>query len=130
MTYREFYTAVSNGEINDEVIAMAQTAITKLDERNAKRASKPSKQAELNAPIKEEIVTWLTENGTHIAREVGEALHLTTAKASALLGQLVKEERVSAEEIKVPKVGKRMAYTIKQNRKGHKSLFILEYNQT
>lgn len=113
MTYREFYTAVSNGEINDEVIAMAQTAITKLDERNAKRASKPSKQAELNAPIKEEIVTWLTENGTHIAREVGEALHLTTAKASALLGQLVKEERVSAEEIKVPKVGKRMAYTIK-----------------
>ena len=113
MTYREMYTAIVNGEINEEVIAMAQNAIAKLDERNERRASKPSKVAELNAPIKDEIVVWLGENGTHIAKEVGEALHLTTAKASALLGQLVKEERVSAEEIKVPKVGKRMAYTVR-----------------
>lgn len=113
MTYREMYTAIVNGEITEEVVAMAQNAIAKLDERNAKRASYQSETAKLNAPIKDEIVAWLTENGTHVAKEIGEALHLTTAKASALCGQLVKEERVSAEEIKVPKVGKRIAYTVR-----------------
>lgn len=112
MTYREFYNTVINGEVNADAIEFAKNAIAKLDERNAKRASQPSKQSVLNEPIKAEILAWLEANGTHLAKEVGEALHLTTAKTSALLGQLTKEGKVVAEEVKVAKVGKRMAYTV------------------
>lgn len=112
MTYREFYTAVANGTINDDVIAMAKASIVKLDERNAKRAGQPSKTAVANEPIKASIVEFLANGESHIAKEIAEALNLTTSKASALCGQLVKDGRLTATEVKVPKVGKRVAYTL------------------
>ena len=43
MTNREFYTAVIADTQNEELKAFATEAIAKLDERNAKRASKPRK---------------------------------------------------------------------------------------
>lgn len=113
MTYREFYTAVENGEHTDEMVAFAKTALAKLDERNAKRASKPSKTAVANEPLKASIVEWLAANeGKHIASEIGSALNLTTPKASSLCGQMVKAGTLNAEEVKVPKVGKRIAYSL------------------
>ena len=36
MTNREFYTAISNGEMNDELMAKATELIEKMDEANAK----------------------------------------------------------------------------------------------
>ena len=64
MTYREMYTNIINGDITEETVEMARTALAKLDERNAKRAGQPSKTAIANEPIKADIVAWLTENGT------------------------------------------------------------------
>lgn len=113
MTYREMYTNVINGTIDKETVEMAKTALAKLDERNAKRASKPSKTAVANEPIKASIVEWLTANeGKHIASEIGSALNLTTPKASSLCGQMVKAGTLNSEEVKVPKVGKRIAYSL------------------
>lgn len=112
MTYREMYTNIINGDITEETVEMARAALAKLDERNARRAGQPSKTAIANEPIKADIVAWLTENGTHIAKEVGEALGISTSKASALCGQLVKVGTLVPSEVKVPKVGKRIAYTV------------------
>lgn len=112
MTYRELYTNVIEGTITEETVEMAKSALAKLDERNARRAATPSKTAIANAPIKADIVAWLTENGTHIAKEIGEALNISTSKASALCGQMVKSGTLTATEVKVPKVGKRIAYTV------------------
>ncbi len=112
MTYREMYTNIINGTIDEETVAMAQSALAKLDERNARRASKPSKTALANEPIKASIVEFLGNGESHIAKEIGEALGITTSKASALCGQLVKVGTLTATEIKVPKVGKRVVYAL------------------
>lgn len=118
MTYREFYTAIVNGQMNEELQAFATEAIAKLDTRNANRASRPSKVALANEPIKAQILEFLANGETHIAKEIGEAVGITTAKASSLCGQLAKEEKVVATEVKLPKVGKRVAYTLAQGIKG------------
>lgn len=112
MTQREFYTAIVNGEMNEEVMAFATEGIAKLDARNAKRASTPSKTAIANEPIKASIVEFLGDGESHIAKEVGEALNISTSKASALCGQLVKVGTLTATEVKLPKVGKRVAYSL------------------
>ena len=127
MTYREFYTAIVNGEMNADLQEFATNAIAKLDERNAKRASKPSKTAVANEPIKASILEFLANGETHIAKEIGEAVGITTAKASSLCGQLAKEEKVVASKVKLPKIGERVAYTLAQSRgKGREiSLFFL-----
>ena len=112
MTYREFYTAIVNGEMNADLQNFARKAIAKLDIRNTKRASRPSKVAVANEPIKASILEFLANGESHIAKEIGEAVGITTAKASSLCGQLAKEEKVVASKVKIPKVGERVAYTL------------------
>lgn len=114
MTQREFFTAVMNGNITAEVQETAKGALAKLDERNAKRAAKPSKTAIENQPIKEAILVKLTENGKGMfSPDVAAALGISTAKASALLTQLVNDDKLNKSEVKVPKKGKMMFYSIK-----------------
>ena len=108
MTNREFFTAVMNGELNDEVKAHAEESIAKLDARNAKRKGEESKRAKENAPIKEAILKVLTsepKTASEIATEVG----ISTQKASALLRQI---EGLSVTEVKVPKKGKCKGYAL------------------
>ena len=108
MTNREFYTAVMNGTINEEVIAHASEAIVKLDERNAKRASKPSKVALANEPIKAKILEVLSTE-PKVASEIAELVGISTQKASALLRQI---EGLEISEVKVPKRGKMKGYAL------------------
>ena len=62
MTNREFYTAIVNGEMNDEIVAKATEEIAKLDARNAKRSATPSKKSLENEPIKAKIVEFLASD--------------------------------------------------------------------
>lgn len=113
MTNREFYTAVSNGTINDEVKEFATEAIAKLDARNANRSAKPSKTQQENAPIKQALLEYLSNNeGQFTEGQLGEALGITHNKAGALARQLVAEGVATSVEVKLPKVGKRKAYAI------------------
>ena len=113
MTNREFYTAIANGTINDEIVAFANASIEKLDARNATRNSKPSKVQMENAPIKQALVEYLTtHNGAFTEGDLGVALGVTHNKAGALARQLVAEGIAQVAEIKIPKVGKRKAYSI------------------
>lgn len=115
MTNREFLNTIIEANINDDLTTFATNALSKLDERNAKRASVPSKTAVANAPIKEAIVNFLRaeENRWASASEVGEAVEITTQKASALLRQLVADEAVESQEQKVPKKGRVKVYHAK-----------------
>ena len=118
MTNREFFTNISNGIINDEVIAHAKVAIAKMDTANENRKSKPSKTAIANEPIKQAIIALLTENGAMVASAIAQALtapeaEITTSKASALCGQLVKAEVLAVEDVKIPKKGTVKQYSIK-----------------
>ena len=114
MTNREFFEAIQNGTMNADVQAHAIAEIEKMNARNAKRAITPSKTAIANEPIKLKIIEFLTEKNEQILTSViGEAVGISTSKASALCKQLALDGKIVGEEVKVPKIGKRMAWKIK-----------------
>lgn len=113
MTNRDFYTIVAASDLPEDVRAFATAAIEKLDARNASRNSKPSKTQLENAPIKEALLAYLSENqGQFTEGELGAALNITHNKAGALARQLVAEGKATSAEVKLPKVGKRKVYSI------------------
>ena len=109
MTNREFFEAIVNGTINDEIKAHAHEAIEKLDARNARRANTPSKTAIANAPIIEAIKAILTTE-PQTAGMVAEKVEISVQKASALLRQIVANGDAFVTEVKVPKKGKQKGY--------------------
>lgn len=110
---REVLNAISTGIVDDDIKAWAKAQIEKMDARNAKRTSKPSKVAVANAPLKEAIYNYLVENdGKFTEAELGAVIESTHNKAGSLVRQLVAEGKVSVEEVKIPKVGKRKAYFV------------------
>ena len=111
MTNREFYNAIANGEINEEIIEKAKSEIVKLDERNAKRASKPSKKSIENEPIKASIREFLTD-GSHLASEIARGLGLSVSKVSALCRQMVGDGLLTVEDVKVKGKGMQKSYTL------------------
>ena len=114
MTNREFFEAVQKGTINADVQAHATAEIDKMNARNEKRATTPSKTAVANEPLKAKIIEFLTEKGEPILTSViGEAVEISTSKATALLKQLENDGKIIGEEAKVPKIGKRMVWKIK-----------------
>jgi len=112
MTNREFFTAITESAVSDELKDFAAAAIAKLDKRNTSRASKPSKTAIANAPIKEAIVAYLREHGQTTASTLATELGITTAKASALATQLKKEGLLVTSDVKVKGKGKVNGYSI------------------
>ena len=111
MTNREFYTMVANGTLTEEVIAKANEEIVKLDERNAKRASKPSKKSLENEPIKAKIVEFLA-SGSHLASEIASGCEISTSKASALCRQLVESGSLTVCDVKVKGKGTQKSYSL------------------
>ena len=111
MTNREFYTAIANGTINEEIVAHATSAIEKMDAANEARKNKPSKKATENAPIIESILGVLTTEPM-TAATVAEAVGISTQKASALLRQIVTNGDATSTEMKIPGKGTCKAYSL------------------
>ena len=108
MTNREFYTAVINGTITEEMQAFAHEAIAKLDERNRKRAETPTKKQIANAEIIVKIAEVLTEE-PKLASEIAEAVGISVSQASALAKKV---DGVTVTDVKVKGKGVRKAYSI------------------
>ena len=111
MTNREFYTAIVNGEMNDEIVAKATEEIAKLDARNAKRSSKPSKKSLENEPIKAKIVEFLA-SGSYLASEIASGCKIATSNASALCRQLVESGSLTVCDVKVKGKGTQKSYSL------------------
>lgn len=118
MTSRDFFTAIASNEaVATDLREYATEQIAKLDAKNAKRTSKPSKTQLANEPIKAAILAYLTEKGTaETAPNIAVALSteeapVTTQKVSALCRQLVADKAVEQTEVKVPKKGVLKAYS-------------------
>ena len=109
MTKREFYVAIANGEMNDEVKATAEEYIAKMDEANEKRKNTLSKKQEENEAVKVEMLTHLDAEAK-TATTIGELMGISTQKASALLRQLVNDGKATATEVKIPKKGTQKGY--------------------
>jgi hypothetical protein len=103
-------TAIANEPIEPEIIDFLTY---KMNARNKKRAVAPSKTAIANGPIKLKIVEFLTEKNEQILTSViGEAVGISTSKATALCKQLAEDGKIAGEEKIVPKIGKRMVWNI------------------
>lgn len=106
MTEREFLTAVlANASITEEVKAYAEEGIAKLDARNEKRKNTETKVQKENREKKGEILRLLAGTEGKVASEIAEALGISTQKASALCGQLAKDELLLVGEVKVKSKG-------------------------
>lgn len=108
MTNREFYTAISNGEMNDELMAKATELIEKMDEANAKRAQKvlEKKQAaeDEKAPIREALLNAMNEEGMTAAQLIeaaGLADEVKIASVPSLLKPFVLDGTVEKVDVKV-----------------------------
>lgn len=115
MTNREFYAAVINANVSDEVTAHAQAAVAKLDAaldaRKNKVSPKEAEKAAADAVIRESIfavVSELVQTEADIAAAVG----VTGPKARAELRKLVAEGRVVSTDVKVPGKGKCKGYLL------------------
>lgn len=108
MTNREFYTAISNGEMNDELMAKATELIEKMNETNAKRAQKvlEKKQAaeDEKAPIREALLNAMGDEAM-TASQLIEAAGLTdevkVASVPSLLKPFVLDGTVEKADVKV-----------------------------
>ena len=112
MTNREFFNAVIKADVNDELTKHATAELAKLDKRNAQRSSKPSKTQLENEPIKAHLLEILAVKPMTASEIHDTDPSLSSSKISTLCGQLAKEGKVSIQEIKVPKVGKRNQYSL------------------
>ena len=101
MTAREFYNAVAANNINDDVKAYAVASIEAMDAKNAARKDKPSKAQMENAPLKDKAFEILYAEGGKTAGEMGEAMGVTSSKASAVLKGLVADGRAKVSDTKV-----------------------------
>ena len=109
MTNREFYTAISNGEmIDDELMAKATELIEKMNKTNAKRAQKvlEKKQAaeDEKAPIRKALLDVMGDEGMTAAQLI-EAAGLTdevkVASVPSLLKPFVLDGTVEKVDVKV-----------------------------
>lgn len=99
MTKREFYTAVMNGQTNEDIMKFASELLSTLDSANAKsRSKRTEKRAEEDAPLMAKVVEFLhgqTEPVT--SSKVAEALEISNPKATALLKQI---DGIAVTEVK------------------------------
>ena len=106
MTIREFYTAISNGEMNDELMAKATELIEKMNETNAKRAQKVlgKKQAaeDEKAPIRKALLDVMGDEGMTASQLIEAAgLDIKVASVPSLLKPFVLDGTVEKVDVKV-----------------------------
>lgn len=116
MTKREFFVAVSENNITEEVIGMAHDLLESLDKSNAKRAAKAnSKKAEIQLPIinaardflAEHPKTFSTDLAAAISEELGE-----TVSVQRVCGVLLHSDEFEGESISVKGKGKQKAWSL------------------
>ena len=112
MTNREFFNAIINANVSEELTAHATAELGKLDARNKARSSKPSKIQLENEPIKAHLLEILAVKPM-TASEIHEVdASLSTQKISSLCRQLVEAGKLAVEDVKIPKKGKQKQYHI------------------
>lgn len=113
MTQREFYEKViATKGIAEELKTHAEGRIEALDKANANRSSKPTKKQTENEPIKAKILEYLVDHEKVVGADLATAIGENKSTVISLCTVLTKEGKLVKEEVKIPKVGKRVAYSL------------------
>jgi len=105
MTQREFFNAVINGTVTEEMVQFATESIEKLDARNSKRAEQ---RVDKHADERTAIAKVLTETPM-LASEIATATGFSTQKVSGLVKRI---EGVKITKVKVKGKGEQNAYSL------------------
>ena len=112
MTKREFYTAIMNGEIDEQVKLFASEELEKMDAANEKRRNTLSKKAQENLPLLEKIMNEILDDKPKTATDVAAVLEVSVQKASGLLRCLVDEGKADKVDVKIKGKGSCKGYTL------------------
>ena len=113
MTSREYFVAVLNAHISDEMDTVSTQMIERLDAKNAKRKATDSKEKIASRERRESVLEFLKENSEHIYTrdEIAEHVGISAGQVSAACKVLVADGLVTKSEVKVDK-SRKMAYTL------------------
>lgn len=113
MTSREYFNAVLNAHISDEMDEVSAEFIKRLDDKNAKRKTTETKDKREARERREAVFAFLKENATHIFTrdEIAEHLGISVGQVSAACKSLVEDGHVTKSEVKSGK-SRKMAYTL------------------
>lgn len=98
MTNREFYVAIAEAQVSDELTTKAQELIAALDNRNAKRKVTPTKEQKEAYDRRCAILQFLEDhpNEVYTRDAIAEAVNVTpgqvTAACKALADLVIKSE--------------------------------------
>ena len=101
MSTREFLEAFLDGKTKEFVIKeetleeKAKAMLNAIQNRNAAKTAnkKPSKAYEENAPIRKQVVDFLTgKEDSFRAKDIAEALGLETTKSNGVLRQMIERD--------------------------------------
>lgn len=112
MTKREFYTAIMNGEIDEQVKLFASEELEKMDAANEKRRNTLSKKAQENLPLLQKITDEILTDEPKTATDVATILEVSVQKASGLLRRLVEEDKAVKVDVKIKGKGTQKGYTL------------------
>lgn len=112
MTKREFYTAIMNGEIDEQVKLFASEELEKMDAANEKRRNTLSKKAQENLPLLQQITDEILTDEPKTATDVAAVLEVSVQKASGLLRRLVEDGKAAKVDVKIKGKGKGKGYTL------------------
>lgn len=112
MTKREFYTAIMNGEIDEQVKLFASAELEKLDAANEKRRNTLSKKAQENLPLLQQITDEILTDEPETATDVAAVLGVSVQKASGLLRRLVEEGKAVKVDVKIKGKGTQKGYIL------------------
>lgn len=107
MTNREFFVAVQNAAISDELTEKATELIAVLDARNDKRKSADSKEKQETAARRAAVLQFLDATEGFFTRDqIAEAVGMTVGQVSSACTALIKEGKVQKSEAKIDKARK------------------------
>ena len=97
MTKKEMLEKITNGEINEEVIAKAKEMLEKIADTNAKKAAKDAaKRNEKNGQIISTIMENLEKYGEASTITLSEFIGVSKQKISGVCRSLVAEGRLES----------------------------------
>lgn len=113
MTQKEFFNAIIEANINDDVTAVAKGFLERLEARKEKRSTKPTKTQLENIALMNKITEYASEYPEGVfASDIAANFEISIQKASALCHQLAKHGQMMDEEVKVKNKGKLKKYTV------------------
>ena len=122
MTKREFFAAVSEGKMTEEMQAMATEFLAKMDAQlearkgkvSAKEQEKRDANVALATRVAAEILGAEAKTATDVAAELTVILgeEVKVQKASSLCRKAVELGLAVQTDVKIPKKGSQKAYTV------------------